>query len=57
MLNKQLHGENQITHEHIKNNAGVREFLEDRGIIPEELPAEENLKKVERKMKSDEKKL
>lgn len=57
MKNKNLHGENHITHEHIKNNAGVREFLEDRGIKPEELPAETDLKKIERKLKSDEKKL
>jgi len=57
MQNKDLYGENEITHEHIKNNAGVREFLEQRGIIPEELPPEQDLKKIARKLKSDEKKL
>ncbi len=57
MQNKNLYWENQITHEHIKNNAWVRDFLEKRGINPEELPPEKDLKKIERKLKSDEKKL
>lgn len=57
MKNKSLYGENEITHEHIKNNAGVRKFLEERGIKPENLPAEEDLKKIERQKNSEEKKL
>lgn len=52
-----LHGEKSITNEHIKNNESVRGLLVDRGIKPEDLPASEDLKKLERKVKSDEKKL
>lgn len=54
---KSLYGEHQITKEHVKNNEGVRKFLDERGIVPENLPAEENLKKIERQQKSEEKKL
>lgn len=52
-----LHGEESITGEHIQNNKSVRGLLMDRGIKPEELPPAEDLKKLERKVKSDEKKL
>lgn len=54
---KPLQWEHQITQEHVKNNEWVRKFLDDRGIVPENLPPEENLKKIERKHKSEEKKL
>ena len=46
----------QISWEHIRNNKGVRKLLLERGIIPEKLPAEEDVKKLERKVRSDEKK-
>ena len=52
-----LHGEPAITHEHIQNNTSVRQMLGQRGIKPETLPPEEDLKKLERRVKSDEKKL
>ena len=52
-----LYGEENITDEHIQNNKSIRGLLADRGIKPEELPVEEDLKKLERKVKSDEKKL
>ena len=52
-----LYGEENITDEHIQNNKSIRGLLAERGIQPEELPAEEDLKKLERKVKSDEKKL
>ena len=52
-----LHGEPAITHEHIQNNTSVRQMLGQRGIKPETLPPEEDLKKLERWVKSDEKKL
>lgn len=52
-----LQGEHAITQEHIGNNKNVRKLLEDSGIKPEELPASQDLKKLERKVKSDEKKL
>lgn len=52
-----LHGEPAITHEHVQNNQSVRDMLGQRGIRPEQLPAEEDIKKLERRVKSDEKKL
>ena len=55
--NKDLHGEPSITREHIQNNQSVRAMLGDRGIKPEELPAAEDIKKLERKVARDEKKL
>lgn len=52
-----LHGERAISHEHVQNNQSVRDMLDQRGIKPEALPAEEDLKKLERRVKSQEKKL
>jgi len=56
LKDKNLQTEKQISNEHIKNNQGVRGVLLDRGIKPEELPPEEDVKKLERKLKSDDKK-
>ena len=52
-----LNSEPAITAEHIKNNRHVRGALLKSGIIPELLPAEEDIKKIERKVKSADKKL
>lgn len=52
-----LYGENSITREHIQNNRSVREMLGKRGIKPEELPAAEDIKKLERRVTAEEKKL
>ena len=52
-----LHGETSITDEHIQNNQSVRAMLGERGIKPENLPPEEDLKKLERRVKSEKKKL
>lgn len=52
-----LHGEPAITREHEQNNQSVRGMLGQRGIQPEQLPPEEDLKKLERRVKADEKKL
>lgn len=52
-----LQGEGAITHEHVKNNESVRDMLGQRGIKPEKLAAEEDLQKLERRVKSEEKKL
>jgi DNA-damage-inducible protein D len=52
-----LNTESAITSEHIKNNKDVRGLLLKSGIKPENLPAEQDLKKVERKVKSENKKL
>ena len=46
-----------ITTEYVQNNLSVREMLGTRGKKPEELPASEDIKKLERKAKSQEKKL
>jgi DNA-damage-inducible protein D len=47
-----LKGENNITNEHIKNNQDVRALLGKSGIKPEELPIEEDIKKLERRVKT-----
>lgn len=52
-----LKGETAITREHIQNNQSVREMLDKRGIKPEELPPEEDIKKLERRIKADEKRI
>ncbi len=52
-----LDTEDSITHEHVKNNADVRELLGKRNIKPESLPPGEDAKKIERRLKSEEKKL
>lgn len=52
-----LYGEASITREHIQNNRSVREMLGKRGIKPEELPAAEDIKKLERRVAAEEKKL
>jgi len=52
-----LKGEPAITLEHVKNNQSVRHVLNDRGIKPEELPPEEDIKKVQRKVAAEDKKL
>ena len=52
---KDLQGEAPITGEHIQNNQSVRKMLLDRGIRPEELPAAEDIKKVERRVAREEK--
>lgn len=54
---KDLQGQNPIEQEHIDNNTAVRNMLLDRGIKPEELPASEDVKKVQRKLEKDEKNL
>ena len=54
---KKLSSEQAISSEHIKNNQGVRDVLLRRGIRPEDLPAEEDIKKLERRVKGEEKKL
>lgn len=55
--NKVENSVNQISTEHITNNKSVRKILLERSIKPEELPAEEDLKKLERRVISAEKKI
>ena len=54
---KDLNGEVAITDEHVQNNQSVRNILLQRGIKPEELPAAEDVKKVERRVAREEKQL
>jgi len=53
----ELRTESRITDEHIRNNQDVRQLLVDRGIVPEALPPAEDVKKVERRLQSEQKKL
>ena len=54
---RDLHGTPAITREHVDNNKAVRKSLFDRGIAPEDLPAMEDIKRVERRAKRDEKRI
>ena len=54
--NNNLRGFGPIGTEHLKNNTEVRKSLTERGIKLEDLPPEEDIKKVERRLKSEEKK-
>ena len=54
---RDLRGEPDITTEHVQNNQDVRGLLTSRNIVPEELPAAEDTKKLERRLKSEAKKL
>ena len=54
---KDLQGETNITVEHVENNTSVRDMLGHRGIKPENLPASEDIKKLERRVKREENKL
>lgn len=52
-----LQGEPSITKEHVKNNLDVRKLLSKSGIRPEKLPPEEDIQKLQRKVKEDEKEI
>ena len=52
---KDLRGLSKIEQEHVDNNLAVRKMLLERGIVPEQLPAAEDVKKVERRLKSEQK--
>jgi DNA-damage-inducible protein D len=54
---KDLKGESTIAKEHTDNNIAVRKMLNERGVKPEQLPPAEDLKKVQRRLDGDEKKI
>lgn len=54
---QQMQTERQISTEHVTNNEAVRQTLLNRGIRPESLPPAEDVKKVERRLTSEEKKV
>ncbi len=53
----ELKGESSITDEHVSNNAEIRKMLSRRGIRPERLPAEEDIKHLEKEIREDERRL
>lgn len=53
--NKDLKGQTKIEKEHTDNNLAVRNMLTQRGIVPENLPPAEDVKKLQRKLNSEEK--
>jgi DNA-damage-inducible protein D len=53
---KELFGTPSIEKEHIENNRAVRKIMLERGLVPEKLPPAEDVKKVERRLVSEEKK-
>lgn len=57
VVDKDLKGDAQISKEHVENNLAVRKILHDRGVKPEQLPPAEDVKKVERRLESEERKI
>ncbi len=57
VIEKDLHGEENISKEHIENNYAVRRMLLERGVKPETLPALEDASKVKKRLESDENEL
>ncbi len=56
-IENSMNSESQISDEHVTNNKTLRNTLISRGITPENLPPQEDVKKVERKLNKDEKKV
>ncbi len=57
VVEKDLRGEGSISKEHVDNNLAVRKMLKERGVQPEALPPAEDVKKVNRRIESDGKKI
>jgi DNA-damage-inducible protein D len=57
VVEKELRGESSITQEHVENNQAVRQMLKERGVKPECLPPSEDVKKVKRRLDSEEKQI
>lgn len=55
VVDKDLKGESPIAQEHVDNNKAVRKMLKERGVLPEHLPADEDVKKVQRQLANEEK--
>lgn len=56
VIEKDLNNNTQISKEHVDNNKAVRAILLQRGVKPEALPPAEDVKKIERRLESDDKK-
>jgi DNA-damage-inducible protein D len=57
VIEKDLKGDEAISKEHVDNNTAVRKMLKERGVQPEQLTAAEDVKKVQRKLESEEKRV
>ena len=57
VVEKDLKGQQQITIEHTDNNLAVRKMLNERGVKPEALPRADDVRKLQRKLDGDEKKI
>ncbi|MDP9076657.1 MAG: DNA damage-inducible protein D [Bacteroidota bacterium] len=57
VIEKDLNNQSSISKEHIDNNKAVRDILLKRGVRPEALPAAEDVKKLERRLGTDQKKV
>lgn len=57
VVDKDLSGDKAITKEHVDNNVEVRNMLQKRGVKPEKLPPAEDVKKLQRRIESTEKKI
>jgi len=57
VIEKNLRGDKHIATEHIDNNSAIRTILLQRGVKPEDLPPEEDIKKLQRRFKNDSKKI
>jgi DNA-damage-inducible protein D len=57
VIEKDLKGGPAIGKEHVDNNSAVRKMLKERGVQPEKLPAAEDVKKLERALKTEKKKM
>jgi len=55
--NKNLKGQSSIETEHVDNNSAVRKMLKERGIVPENLPPAEDVKKLKQRLQSEKKRL
>jgi DNA-damage-inducible protein D len=57
VVEKDLKRSDAISKEHVDNNLAVRKMLKERGVQPESLPAVEDVKKVQRRLEGEEKKI
>jgi DNA-damage-inducible protein D len=57
VVEKELKGQGQIMSEHVENNLAVRKILKQRGVQPEKLAAVEDVKKVQRRLQTEEKQI
>lgn len=56
VIDKDLKGQKSISGEHVENNRAIRRILSQRGVKPELLPSDSDVKKVQRKLASEDKK-